>query len=579
MATRVLRNANVVMTNAMDKNDMQYVSSAVVNDGFQTSFGESTLLSTMNPSFGSKVNVEEGVWSTRISELKNPNSFDVEETLLSNKGNDDSSIAIPTSSFPSFAEVSRSYTNSSGESRNEVNLVPSMFDTNSKSVCSMEGITPTGWTFGEHNDLHNEPSSDSPFVKSVDINIHPTSYAGATGVSNSEQLKSMVNFHPMVAEKVFDSVNIYIPQKVVEKVSGRFENTLYGYFIGKRMAFTVVEYYARNNWAKHGLKRIMMNAKGFFFFKFDTRVGLDVVLEGGPWMIRNSPIILKKWSMNSSLQKEELARIPIWVKLHDVPIQVFEEDGISLIATGESYPKKVVANPVANATNDGFQQIMNKKRNNKKSSAGNKIPKGVPIAKGFQVGKEFNYQPKATSTGPNGGGTRGETSSKAGSSLFSNEGTSLAKKGNAYDGQKDKDVDDDEDDDIENVYDESTNLNLDHTSGASTPANIVPDVYVCAILESHVDVLGVYATCKKVCHRWKWTSNGNICNNGSRIILGWNDDIVDVMIMAQTNQVMHVQINIRIENTTETKHKSQNPSLMATQKTPPSNLIDCSLLL
>ncbi|GKB94983.1 hypothetical protein Tco_0981120, partial [Tanacetum coccineum] len=28
-----------------------------------------------------------------------------------------------------------------------------------------------------------------------------------------------------------------------------------------------------------------------------------------------------------------MTRIPIWVKLHDVPIQVFEEDGISLIAS------------------------------------------------------------------------------------------------------------------------------------------------------------------------------------------------------------------------------------------------------
>ncbi|GJU44478.1 zinc knuckle CX2CX4HX4C containing protein [Tanacetum coccineum] len=44
-------------------------------------------------------------------------------------------------------------------------------------------------------------------------------------------------------------------------------------------------------------------------------------------------IILKKWSMDTRLLKEELTRIPIWVKLHDVPIQVFEEDGISLIAT------------------------------------------------------------------------------------------------------------------------------------------------------------------------------------------------------------------------------------------------------
>ncbi|GKD28466.1 zinc knuckle CX2CX4HX4C containing protein, partial [Tanacetum coccineum] len=72
---------------------------------------------------------------------------------------------------------------------------------------------------------------------------------------------------------------------------------------------------------------------GFFFFKFDSRAGLEAVLEGGPWLICKYLIILKKWSMDTRLLKEELTRIPIWVKLHDVPIQVFEEDGISLIAT------------------------------------------------------------------------------------------------------------------------------------------------------------------------------------------------------------------------------------------------------
>ena len=73
---------------------------------------------------------------------------------------------------------------------------------------------------------------------------------------------------------------------------------------------------------------------------------------------------------------------------------------------------------------------------------------------------------------------------------------------------------------------------------------------VCAILESHVDASVVYDTCRKVCRRWKWTSNGNLCDKGSRIILGWNDDIVDVMVLAQTNQVMHVQINIREDSNT-----------------------------
>nr|GEZ34747.1 zinc knuckle CX2CX4HX4C [Tanacetum cinerariifolium] len=65
----------------------------------------------------------------------------------------------------------------------------------------------------------------------------------------------------------------------------------------------------------------------------DSQSRLEVVLEGGPWLIHKALIILKKWSTDTKLLKEELIRIPIWVKLHDVPLQVFEDDGISLIAS------------------------------------------------------------------------------------------------------------------------------------------------------------------------------------------------------------------------------------------------------
>ncbi|GKB78287.1 RNA-directed DNA polymerase, eukaryota, reverse transcriptase zinc-binding domain protein, partial [Tanacetum coccineum] len=117
------------------------------------------------------------------------------------------------------------------------------------------------------------------------------------------------------------------------------------------------------------------------------------------------------------------------------------------------------------------------------------LPKGVPVVKGFQVGKDFAFQLRAPKDGFNSGGTHSEVSSKAGSSKNTKE-------------------------------------------------------------ESHVDVVAIYDTCKKVCRRWKWTTNRSICPKGSRIILGWNDDLVDIMTMAQTNQVMHVQVNTRANNKT-----------------------------
>ncbi|GKF94722.1 zinc knuckle CX2CX4HX4C containing protein, partial [Tanacetum coccineum] len=77
----------------------------------------------------------------------------------------------------------------------------------------------------------------------------------------------------------------------------------------------------------------MMNSKGFFFFQFKTLKVLEDVLENESWMIRKSPIILKKWNMSTRLCKDELSRIHVWVKIYDVPIQAFTEDGLSIIAS------------------------------------------------------------------------------------------------------------------------------------------------------------------------------------------------------------------------------------------------------
>ncbi|GJT13982.1 zinc knuckle CX2CX4HX4C containing protein [Tanacetum coccineum] len=171
--------------------------------------------------------------------------------------------------------------------------------------------------------------------------------------------------------------------------------------------------------------------------------GLESVLEGGPWLIRNSPIILKKWSMDTRLLKEELTRIPIWVKLHDVPIQVFEEDEADLVdivtigipsLTEDDFtketirveyewrlprcdickifshvhdhcPKKVasppivatsnVVTPIVEKTNDGFQTVGKKKKRKGKSKSTNGGQFVGPLVK-----PNVRYEPKVNTSAP-----------------------------------------------------------------------------------------------------------------------------------------------------------------------------------
>ncbi|GJW51975.1 retrovirus-related pol polyprotein from transposon TNT 1-94 [Tanacetum coccineum] len=70
----------------------------------------------------------------------------------------------------------------------------------------------------DHVDKTSARSHESLIVQSMDINTKSTSYAGAAGASAKDQLKVNSNFRPLVADLVFDGVNISIPCKVFKKV-------------------------------------------------------------------------------------------------------------------------------------------------------------------------------------------------------------------------------------------------------------------------------------------------------------------------------------------------------------------------
>ncbi|KAJ0743509.1 hypothetical protein HanPI659440_Chr10g0376681 [Helianthus annuus] len=171
--------------------------------------------------------------------------------------------------------------------------------------------------------------------------IRPTLSSYADRVKNSAQPKREVNFRWMEPTETCQEADFVIPHAVIRKVQEKFENVLYGYFLGNRLPFPVVEYYAKNVWSRYGFVKLMMNSEGFFFFKFDNKEGMSKVLEGGPWLIRKVPLFLNIWSPSVSLRKEGIKTVPVWVKLHNVPLAVYTDDGLSLLASKLGTPKRL----------------------------------------------------------------------------------------------------------------------------------------------------------------------------------------------------------------------------------------------
>ncbi|GJR86612.1 hypothetical protein Tco_0210623 [Tanacetum coccineum] len=105
------------------------------------------------------------------------------------------------------------------------------------------------------------------------------SYANVTGVPSRKALNFCTLF--TLARNMVDVV---FSVESIRAISERFTNTTYGFFLGKRVAYSVVANYVRNTWGKYGLVKYMLNSSnGIFSFEFISIDGLDVVLENDPW--------------------------------------------------------------------------------------------------------------------------------------------------------------------------------------------------------------------------------------------------------------------------------------------------------
>ncbi|GJU03985.1 zinc finger, CCHC-type containing protein [Tanacetum coccineum] len=124
----------------------------------------------------------------------------------------------------------------------------------------------------------------------------PTSYAK---LYTGEPCRKSVNFRTLLTP-AGNGADANISLESVRAVSERFANTVYGFFLGKRVAYAD---------------------------------GMDAMLENGPWFTRNTSFILNKWNPDVNLSKEDVGNVSIWVKFHGVPMTAFSKCRLSAIAT------------------------------------------------------------------------------------------------------------------------------------------------------------------------------------------------------------------------------------------------------
>ncbi|KAL7197306.1 hypothetical protein ACSBR2_019902 [Camellia fascicularis] len=118
----------------------------------------------------------------------------------------------------------------------------------------------------------------------------------------------------------------------------KWEACLVGYFIDKRLPYSLIKNSAFNMWKNKGLLEVQMNDEGFVFFVFENQDCCQNVLDGGPWYAGGFLIILKLWHRMMKLSKEDKKTIPIWVKFFNDPMEYWDGDGLSRITSAVAVP-------------------------------------------------------------------------------------------------------------------------------------------------------------------------------------------------------------------------------------------------
>ncbi|GJS72425.1 hypothetical protein Tco_0705266 [Tanacetum coccineum] len=420
-------------------------------------------------------------------------------------------------------------------------------------------------------------------------------------VQRTSNSKASVKIKELHNPEVVEGAAVVIPLEAVNDVSARFENTLFGYFIGNRLAFSLVENYVNNTWAKYGLKRIQLHEE-FFMFQFNAKEGMENVMANGPWLIRGVPLILNIWTPNTDLKKDVIKKAPLWVRMHHVPIVAYSEVGLSLITTQLGMPimldsytsnmcvsswgrnsyaraliefsadvelKKsiVIAIPLANgkghslATIDieyewlpprcEFCKVFD--HVNDKCPKNPKVSPSVEVKDdGFTMVTKKNKRKKQQNKQ-----VEGVRLSKPALNLQYRKVDKdvMAKKSdilNAKPAQQPlipKPILKKPNEPVVSTKNSFGALNVEEELEKNISNIVISEnnLSVFAILESHVVKSKLMKMCSLVFRHWDWTSNGAWCSKGTRIILGWNHNEVDVTIINQNDQAVHSRLWLKKE--------------------------------
>ncbi|GJY82054.1 RNA-directed DNA polymerase, eukaryota, reverse transcriptase zinc-binding domain protein [Tanacetum coccineum] len=202
-----------------------------------------------------------------------------------------------------------------------------------RSQCNVSTPVTVNVVADNNGNVQSTNSLNSKASMSGDVN-KLLSYASMV---KSDDIPVSLEFIPTLFTENGNEVVIF-DEEIVKQGSERWGLTVCGHFVGFDMHISELRYNIRRMWGKFGIVEIDRWKNGWYMFKFRDEIGMNAVLEKGPWMVRNKPLFVQKWNSEIGMSKVEPKKLPVWVKLNSVPLEAWCVKGISALASSLGKP-------------------------------------------------------------------------------------------------------------------------------------------------------------------------------------------------------------------------------------------------
>lgn len=133
---------------------------------------------------------------------------------------------------------------------------------------------------------------------------------------------------------------VNLPGEALQAADPKWKEFLVGYFIGRKLPFQLIEQTLKNMW---GTKLVDMLAddQGFYYFHIPDPVFRRKILEERSITVARMPLILQQWKPLMELKKAKQTSVPVWIRLKNLPLDLWSAPAISAIASSIGNPLHV----------------------------------------------------------------------------------------------------------------------------------------------------------------------------------------------------------------------------------------------